>query len=151
MNFEVDRRFFFFKCLLVSNPFDLKEQFIEFWRILYDLFIGLENEADMYHAAATVSTLLLKLGEETRKINMPADNEGLDLILVEKIDTADNGQELRERDISIDEKKSVSNSKWSINYEQLLASILSEPLISHYLDSQFELDSKIADYKTKHA
>jgi hypothetical protein len=133
-----------------------KEQFIEFWRILYDLFIGLDNEADMYHAAATVSTLLLRLGEETRKINMTTavtGNDGLDdLILVEKFDTANNGQELRQRDICIDDKKSSKkSSEWSINYEQLLASILSEPLIAQYLDSKFELDSKVADYKAKHA
>ena len=33
----------------------------------------MENEADMYHASANVSTLLLKLGEASRKFHSSLD------------------------------------------------------------------------------
>jgi hypothetical protein len=62
------------------NVLQKKDEFIAFWRIIYNLFTGMENESDMYHAAATVSTLLLKLGEVTRKfLNTSDENANANL------------------------------------------------------------------------
>ena len=54
--------------LLIPMFFFSKDEFIAFWKIIYNLFTDLENEAEMYHAAATVATLLMKLGEATKKL-----------------------------------------------------------------------------------
>ncbi|XP_053384071.1 TBC1 domain family member 9-like isoform X2 [Mercenaria mercenaria] len=42
-------------------------QFIQMWKTLYDMFGGEPKEQDLYHAIATVGTLLLEIGEVGKK------------------------------------------------------------------------------------
>ena len=136
------------------------------------------DESEMYHSAATVSTLLLRLGEETRKFHGSGDSLKFDeklTIIDEKsiidaeyeIINENNKQEHKQPvlqqdkenqdtvivdDITILEGKlSKDDSQWSIKYEQLLASILTDNLLSQYFDKKFDLDKKLVEYKSKHA
>ena len=68
------------------------------------------NEAEMYHAAATVSTVLLKLGEGSRKCSVE--------------------QALTNKDDS-------TPPQWSLTFEQLIASLLTENILVTYFDQQF--------------
>lgn len=44
-----------------------QSQFIEMWKTLYDMFGGEPKEQELYHAIATVGTLLLEIGEVGKK------------------------------------------------------------------------------------
>jgi hypothetical protein len=133
----------------------------------------------MYHSAATISTLLLRLGEETRKFHGSEDSLKLDeklTIIDEKsiIDDEyeiinDNNKQLQEKVLKQQEDEQNDNvvvddltlleaqlskddqSQWSIKYEQLLASLLTDNLLSQYFDKKFDLDKKLVEYKTQHA
>jgi hypothetical protein len=111
-----------------------QDEFIAFWRIIYNLFVNLENESEMYHAAATVSTLLLKLGEVSRKYkndtNMQTNTIGIEVIVKEE---------------------NEASSIWSITFEQLIASLLTDNLLVSYFDAKYDLDRRLAEYKSQHA
>ena len=118
-----------------------QDEFIAFWRIIYNLFINLENESEMYHAAATVSTLLLKLGEVSRKYKNDTDiqtNASLPTL------------KARIEEIVKEDKEAASNI-WSITFEQLIASLLTDNLLVSYFDAKYDLDRRLAEYKSQHA
>ena len=103
----------------------------------------MENEADMYHAAATVSTLLLKLGEVSRKF--PATSDPL-------------ARSFSALEVKSDEKVQESDQKldkdlksWSITFEQLIASLLTDNLLVQYFDKKYDLTQILAEYKSQHA
>lgn len=83
----------------------------------------MENEGEMYHAAATVSTLLLKLGEVTRKFQ--------------------SSKEAQTNESSADE--------WFITFEQLIASLLTDNLLVKYFDQKFDITNRLNEYKSQHA
>ena len=111
------------------------------------------NEAEMYHAAATVSTLLLKLGEVSRRFHNAADaanaTSSLDRafsVLEVKHDNEEK-QKLRSSTASkIDDAKN-----WSITFEQLIASLLTDNLLVQYFDEKYDLNTILAEYKSQHA
>lgn len=114
------------------------------------IFLDSEDEAEMYHAAATVSTLLLKLGEVSRKFRTSSvaesnasDKEAAEL-LTSKL----------KHNCTMSESKpasSISAEHWSITFEQLIASILTDNLLVTYFDQKFQLDELLVDYKSLHA
>ena len=120
-----------------------QDEFIAFWRIIYNLFTNLENESEMYHAAATVSTLLLKLGEVSRKYKNEAH------IQINRASLPD----LKAKTLlaGIDELSKEDNQVWSITFEQLIASLLTDNLLVSYFDAKYDLDRRLAEYKSQHA
>jgi len=137
-----------------------QDEFIAFWRIVYNLFTGMENEAEMYHAAATVSTLLLKLGEVSRKFRTfsvnssktdPDPTEGASGTTQSEVSDADYRM-LKGPTISADIlENEFTSENWSITFEQLIASLLTDNLLVNYFDRKFDLDQKLAEYKSQHA
>ena len=155
----------------------------------------MENEADMYHASANVSTLLLKLGEASRKFHSSLDEAATsarlaklktrsddNLVIVEETATATTSLIMSRQsdstasfdsyvhtasndrldDVTVNESDDVnetksgeaaaaSTSKWSVSFEQLIASLLNEDLLVKYFDTKYDLDAKLAEYKTNHA
>ena len=139
------------------NVLQKKDEFIAFWRIIYNLFTGMENESDMYHAAATVSTLLLKLGEVTRKfLNTSEENANANLAaskLNENQEKPSNSI-LENVKTSFDKKSedSIESAKnWSITFEQLIASLLTDNLLVQYFDAKYDLNTILIEYKSQHA
>lgn len=131
-----------------------QDEFIGFWRIVYNLFTGMENEAEMYHAAATVSTLLLKLGEASRKFqsgeNIKHSVSNMEL----KTSSDENLPEQQTkliRSSTVSESSSVDHKSWCITFEQLVASLLTDNLLVQYFDSKYDVDKKLAEYKSHHA
>lgn len=54
---------FYFACFFV----DKQVQFIQLWKSLYDMFHDHAEEQELYHAIATVGTLLLEIGDVGKK------------------------------------------------------------------------------------
>lgn len=100
----------------------------------------MENEGEMYHAAATVSTLLLKLGEVTRKYQSQSSKS--------ENETSDKEQATL---VSTSNTSSSSNEDWFITFEQLIASLLTDNLLVQYFDDKFNINSKLTEYKSQHA
>ena len=88
----------------------------------------MENEGEMYHAAATVSTLLLKLGEVTRKFQSSTSKEA-----------------------QPNEPKECSTDEWFITFEQLIASLLTDNLLVKYFDQKYDITNRLNEYKSQHA
>ncbi len=131
----------------------LKDEFLTFWRIVYNLFTDEEQEAEFYHASATVSTLLLKLGEASRKFHNETSRS---TILSETTTTTklDNDSLVKNivkiatisHSVGEDEKK-----EWIISFEQFLASLLTDNMLVAYFDTKYDLNKKLAEYKSQHA
>lgn len=137
------------------------------------MFTEMENEAEMYHAAATVATLLMKLGEATRKLQVnpgeqPAsrspsrettnskENEGLIVNEENLVSSDDNDLTVirKVEDVESSSKPTVDqeeDKRWCITFEQLMASLLTDNLLVQYFDTKYDLDKKLAEYKSKHA
>ena len=118
----------------------------------------MENESDMYHAAATVSTLLLKLGEVTRKfLNTSDENANANVAATAKLNENQekpSNPNLENIKTSFDKKSvdSIENAKnWSITFEQLIASLLTDNLLVQYFDAKYDLNTILIEYKSQHA
>lgn len=117
----------------------------------------------MYHSAATVSTLLLRLGEETRKFHDKNESEQNSLIITEENaeKTIEDDYEIINKEkleskidedlASLENKLPKDKSQWSIKYEQLLASLLTDNLLTQYFDKKYDLNMKLIEYKSQHA
>ncbi len=104
----------------------------------------------MYHAAATVSTLLLKLGEVSRKFRRFSVNSSkIESDQIECESQSSNAKLQTISNVSTENESSIEN--WSITFEQLIASLLTDNLLVSYFDQKFDLDQKLAEYKSLHA
>lgn len=129
-----------------------KDEFISFWRIVYNLFTGEEQEAEFYHASATVSTLLLKLGEATRKFQNETNSRSMTETNNTKNETnIDDNHHSKNATISTGIVNETENNQWSISFEQLLASLLTDNMLVAYFDSKYDLNKKLGEYKSQHA
>lgn len=45
----------------------------------------------------------------------------------------------------------TENNQWSISFEQLLASLLTDNMLVAYFDSKYDLNKKLGEYKSQHA
>lgn len=129
------------------------------------MFTGEEQEAELYHASATVSTLLLKLGEVSRKYQNETSRSSTisENLLSNKSTTnsiAAKSDDLDELNRKMAKSATVSaastgeegeNKEWSISFEQLLASLLTDNLLVAYFDTSFDLNKKLNEYKSQHA
>ena len=130
----------------------LKDEFLKFWRIVYNLFTDEEQEAEFYHASATVSTLLLKLGEASRKFH----NETSRSTTLSETTTTTKLEDNLVKNIV--KSATISHSgdedeknEWIISFEQLLASLLTDNMLVAYFDTKYDLNKKLAEYKSQHA
>uniref|UniRef100_A0A8B9GYX7 TBC1 domain family member 9 n=1 Tax=Astyanax mexicanus TaxID=7994 RepID=A0A8B9GYX7_ASTMX len=182
-----------------------QEQFIELCKTLYNMFSEDPLEQELYHAIATVASLLLRIGEVGKKftnngskkseLQAPAAEEA-----VEKDDSsgeAGSGQSLVSKalaeaqlenttppangsdeeakdDTSISSYSVVSagslqcediaddtvligsasggmDGDWSISFEQVLASLLTEPALVNYFEKKHDIKSKMAACRSQRA
>ena len=130
------------------------------------MFTGEENEAEMYHAAATISTLLLKLGDISRKVQDSIDKTQKSLTTTEITTALENSKieeslEILDKAIENTEDEQSSTAaedsdandakSWYITFEQLLASLLTDNLLVQYFDAKYDLNKVLDEYKSQHA
>uniref|UniRef100_A0AAR2L5L2 TBC1 domain family member 9B n=1 Tax=Pygocentrus nattereri TaxID=42514 RepID=A0AAR2L5L2_PYGNA len=197
--------------------FCFQEQFIELCKTLYNMFSEDPLEQELYHAIATVASLLLRIGEVGKKFTnngskkpelqpLPAE----DVPQQEKEDSSgEGGQSLVSKalaeaqldnptppaNVSDEEAKddtsissysvvsagslqcediaddtvligcgvggaiggndfrrgSAPDADWSISFEQVLASLLTEPALVNYFEKKHDIKSKMAACKAQRA
>uniref|UniRef100_A0A3P9P4R5 EF-hand domain-containing protein n=1 Tax=Poecilia reticulata TaxID=8081 RepID=A0A3P9P4R5_POERE len=163
-----------------------QEQFIELCKTLYNMFSEEPSEQQLYHAIATVASLLLRIGEVgkkfgngAKKVEAPpparpgeegpgegtstdppatSDEETKDDTSVSSFSVVSSGS-LQCEDIADDtvlvsgeeRRGSALDADWSITFEQVLASLLTEPALVEYFERKMDIQAKMAACKAQRA
>uniref|UniRef100_A0A8C1X4B5 TBC1 domain family member 9 n=1 Tax=Cyprinus carpio TaxID=7962 RepID=A0A8C1X4B5_CYPCA len=116
-----------------------QSQFIELCKTLYNMFSEDPSEQELYHATATVTSLLLEMGEVGKLFCSPAhktDEEDED----ERIAVPSRSKGGLPHSVSIDKD-------WAITFEQFLASVLTEQALVQYFEKPVEISGRITNAK----
>uniref|UniRef100_A0A8C2X1R9 TBC1 domain family member 9B n=1 Tax=Cyclopterus lumpus TaxID=8103 RepID=A0A8C2X1R9_CYCLU len=108
-----------------------QEQFIDLCKTLYNMFSEEPLEQQLYHSIATVASLLLRIGEVGKNSgSLQSEDIGDDAVLI----GGGGGQR----------RGSVLDVDWSITFEQVLASLLTEPPLVDYFEKKRDFQNKMA-------
>uniref|UniRef100_A0A8C8DAE7 Rab-GAP TBC domain-containing protein n=1 Tax=Oncorhynchus tshawytscha TaxID=74940 RepID=A0A8C8DAE7_ONCTS len=107
----------------------LQREFIQFCKTLYSMFHGNPDENELFQAIATVTSLVLQIGEVGHRSRSEVSSEG------------GAGDESSER--------SESSSEWTVSYAQILASLLTEQQLVNFFEKPLDLSAKVAVAKVK--
>lgn len=152
-----------FVCVRVRP---LQEQFIELCKSLYNMFSQEAEEQQLYHSMATVASLLLRLGEVGKRFNgkkgVGPETQGVGPEAqgaVPKSHGAEPGgsvateeqqQQQQEESGAEDSLRSQGRGRgstldadWSITFEQVLASLLTEPPLVDYFERKRDVGSRV--------
>uniref|UniRef100_A0A8C9VYB8 TBC1 domain family member 9 n=1 Tax=Scleropages formosus TaxID=113540 RepID=A0A8C9VYB8_SCLFO len=112
-------------------------QFIELCKTLYNMFSEDPREQELYHAAATVTSLLLEMGEVGKLFCNPT---GMNMGVTEEgsVGLGDShfGDSLPNPD--------CLDKDWTISFDQLLASVLTEAALVHYFEKPVDMAARLA-------
>lgn len=143
----------------------LQEQFIELCKSLYNMFSQEAEEQQLYHSMATVASLLLRLGEVGKKFNgrkgaepkaQGAETEarGPEPEAQGAVPGGGGTPEERQEEIGAEDslqsgaqgrgRGSTLDADWSITFEQVLASLLTESPLVDYFERKRDVSGKMA-------
>lgn len=124
----------------VEKPLPLMNQreFIQFCKTLYSLFHGELEENDLFQAIATVTSLVLQIGEAGHRGRC----SGSDVSGQEEAGPGDCGGDGSGED-------SAAESEWTVSYAQILASLLTEQALVNFFEKPADLSANIASAKQK--
>ncbi|KAK5860663.1 hypothetical protein PBY51_022124 [Eleginops maclovinus] len=122
----------------VEKPLPLMNQreFIQFCKTLYSMFHGDLVENDLFQAIATVTSLVLQIGEAGHRRHSQRSEVG-------------GPEEVKAEKTPEDAGSSSSESDWTISYAQILASLLTEQALVNFFEKPVDLCAKISEAKQK--
>uniref|UniRef100_A0A674E7C4 TBC1 domain family member 9 n=1 Tax=Salmo trutta TaxID=8032 RepID=A0A674E7C4_SALTR len=138
-------------------------EFIQFCKTLYSMFHGNPDENELFQAIATVTSLVLQIGEvghRSRCSGSEVSSEGGAGDEVED-DHREGSQEdhpvFSTKEEEEGERKegtskssgSESQSEWAVSYAQILASLLTEQQLVNFFEKPMDLSAKVAEAKVK--
>lgn len=163
--------------LLNFLAFFSQRQFIQLCKTLYDIFHELPEEQELYHALATVGTLLLQIGEVGKRFSTsssqsvpspdvevasPVGSQGsegdrsADALSKLSLESSTENQDVnssRDSSDTVNKEKKPSgaevDSAWSISFEQYLASMLTEPALVKYFEQRVDLTPVIEKFRNR--
>ncbi|XP_051762532.1 TBC1 domain family member 8 [Ctenopharyngodon idella] len=100
-----------------------QREFIQFCKTLYSMFQGEPCEAELFQAIGMVTSLVLQIGEARHRERSSAEDASRDA--------------------------GESDAHWSVSFEQILASLLTEQVLVNFLERPVDLSAKIASAKTQ--
>ncbi|XP_035127653.1 TBC1 domain family member 8 isoform X4 [Callithrix jacchus] len=128
-----------------------QREFIQFCKTLYSMFHEDPEENDLYQAIATVTTLLLQIGEVGQRSSSSGSC------------SQEHGEELRasapspEQDsVFVDTGKTPQDSQvfpeeaegdWTVSLEHILASLLTEQSLVNFFEKPLDMKSKLENAK----
>lgn len=107
-----------------------QREFIQFCKTLYSMFQGDPDEAELFQAIGMVASLVLQIGEARHRSRLST------------------GQEEETEHAHSTVSGGESEGDWSVSFEQILASLLTEQVLVNFLDRPVDLSDKIASAKT---
>uniref|UniRef100_A0A669BTN5 TBC1 domain family member 9 n=1 Tax=Oreochromis niloticus TaxID=8128 RepID=A0A669BTN5_ORENI len=112
-----------------------QSQFIELCKTLYSMFSEDVAEQELYHATATVTSLLLEMGEVGK--------------LFSSSFRKDHNQEGNsEPSVGLPHSTSIDKD-WAITFEQFLASVLTEQALVRYFEKPVDVAARITNAKNE--
>uniref|UniRef100_A0A672I653 TBC1 domain family member 9 n=1 Tax=Salarias fasciatus TaxID=181472 RepID=A0A672I653_SALFA len=118
---------------LMGECFHFDSQFIELCKTLYSMFSEDVAEQELYHGTATVTSLLLEMGEVGNDSGTNGERGG-----------GPRGGGPNDRGLP----HSTSIDKdWAITFEQFLASVLTEQALVQYFEKPVEVAARITNAK----
>lgn len=121
----------------------LQREFIQFCKTLYSMFHNDPEENDLFQAIATVTSLVLQIGEASHR----GQAKGSEVSSQEEAETAGWSQAAA-ADGELDGGPAAEN-EWTISYAQILASLLTEPALVSFFEKPLDLSARIAEAKEK--
>uniref|UniRef100_A0A3Q1I4D3 TBC1 domain family member 8B n=1 Tax=Anabas testudineus TaxID=64144 RepID=A0A3Q1I4D3_ANATE len=129
-------------------------QFIQFSKTLYNIFHGDPEEESLYRAVAHVTSLLLRMEEVGRRLQepssppaKPAGNTAAEESSTEEASTTPENSDTSSSHNSQDAGPNLSETEWSFSFEQVLASLLNEPVIVSFFERPVDIQAKLGHAK----
>lgn len=107
-----------------------QREFIQFCKSLYSMFHGDPEENDLFQAIATVTSLVLQIGEASHH----APGSPSDVASQDGVKGA---------------CPSPAESDWTVSYAQILASLLTEQALVNFFEKPLDLSTKLEEAKEK--
>uniref|UniRef100_A0A673WCY0 TBC1 domain family member 8B n=1 Tax=Salmo trutta TaxID=8032 RepID=A0A673WCY0_SALTR len=105
-------------------------QFIQFSKTLYNLFHGDPEEESLYRAVARVTSLLLRMEEVGRRLQEPTSPQ--------KSTT-----NTPSATITLEAGSIPQEVEWSFAFEQILASLLNEPVLVRFFERPVDIQARL--------
>ncbi|CAL8266719.1 unnamed protein product [Lota lota] len=118
-------------------PLMNQREFIQFCKTLYSMFHGEPSESDLFQAIATVTSLVLQIGEVGHRGRHRLGSE------VSGQEEAGPGQEVAETH----QEEEEGEQDWMVSFAQILASLLTEAPLVFFFEKPVDLASKISQAK----
>uniref|UniRef100_A0A3Q3ALY1 TBC1 domain family member 8B n=1 Tax=Kryptolebias marmoratus TaxID=37003 RepID=A0A3Q3ALY1_KRYMA len=117
----------------VDKPLPLMNQreFIQLCKTLYSMFHNDPEENDLFQAIATVTSLVLQIGEASHR----GETKGSEVSGQEEAKAAGQAQ------------GAAAENEWTVSYAQILASLLTEQALVNFFEKPAELSAKISEAK----
>uniref|UniRef100_A0A8D0D0W9 TBC1 domain family member 8B n=1 Tax=Sander lucioperca TaxID=283035 RepID=A0A8D0D0W9_SANLU len=117
-------------------------EFIQFCKTLYSMFHGDPEENDLFQAIATVTSLVLQIGEAGHRGHSSGS----------EVTSQEEGRGATE-DAGVDASRGngslAAENEWTVSYAQILASLLTEQALVNFFEKPVDLSAKISEAKEK--
>ncbi|KAJ7398430.1 TBC1 domain family member 8 [Pitangus sulphuratus] len=128
-----------------------QREFIQFCKTLYSMFHDDPEENDLYQAIATVTTLLLQIGEVgQRSISLGSGSDEFTEDLQPEASASDQDAVFTDT-VKTPHKDSqpspVTEGDWTVSFEHILASLLTEQSLVNFFEKPLELKPKLENAK----
>ncbi|XP_038673570.1 TBC1 domain family member 8 isoform X1 [Scyliorhinus canicula] len=130
-------------------PLMNQREFIQFCKTLYSMFREDPEENHLYQAIATVTTLLLQIGEVGQRIrNSGSMSEMPPSASFKETDVLTPTDDAVFEEVDIGPKNNYPPSQpgednWSVSFEQILASLLTEQSLVNFFERSVPIKSKL--------
>ncbi|XP_056435131.1 TBC1 domain family member 8 [Gadus chalcogrammus] len=118
-------------------PLMNQREFIQFCKTLYSMFHGDPGESELFQAIATVTSLVLQIGEVGHRGRHRLGSE------VSDQEEAGLGQEVA----VTQQEKGEGEQDWMVSFAQILASLLTEAPLVFFFEKPVDLAAKISQAK----
>ncbi|XP_029386786.1 TBC1 domain family member 8 [Echeneis naucrates] len=131
----------------VEKPLPLMNQweFIQFCKTLYSMFHGDPEENDLFQAIATVTSLVLQIGEAGHR---GGHGSGSEVTGQEELKGAQPAQVASES-AGGGRGGLAAEKEWTVSYAQILASLLTEQALVNFFEKPVDLSALIAVAREK--
>ncbi|XP_072470787.1 TBC1 domain family member 8 isoform X3 [Notamacropus eugenii] len=130
-----------------------QREFIQFCKTLYSMFHEDPEENDLYQAIATVTTLLLQIGEVGQRSSSSgscSDEYMEDVQTEASASTSDQDSvfaDIGKMPQRYSQALSVTEGDWTVSLEHILASLLTEQSLVNFFEKPLDIKSKLENAK----
>ncbi|XP_067842324.1 TBC1 domain family member 8 isoform X2 [Heptranchias perlo] len=130
-----------------------QREFIQFCKTLYSMFREDPEENNLYQAIATVTTLLLQIGEVGQRIRSSGSMSELPSTSSEesKVLTPTDAADAVFGEVDVSPKNNPpaepGEDDWNVSFEQILASLLTEQCLVNFFEKLVTIKSKLLPAK----